>query len=203
MITRKKATRKPAGKKKTGGSVRRKTAKRNPARRTSTKKPVPSVKKNPVKLTRDMTWGKEVKGHPVSGQPCAGRRMSQRDQKLFTKMGKRRAGVTLAKIKDAYGKDYDRLARSKNVAGRKAAPKRKTTAERKPAPQTRKSSLRAGQKVTVSGLPASPQKYVVIDGRYRYQSSHRLLSTARKKQSALQTANPRKRFTIVQLSNNG
>jgi hypothetical protein len=213
MATRKKTTRKPARKKTTGRKpVRRNTAKGKPARRNAAKKPVRNVKK-----TAALTWGKAVKGHPVSGRPCAGRPMSQRDQKLFTKMGKRRAGVTLSKIKAAYGNEYERLAKTKKTAKpaakkkttakRKVTPKRKTTAKRKPAakrkaaPKQRKSSLRSGQKVTVSGLPARPQKYVVIDGRKRYQSSHRLLTTARKKQAALTAANPRKVFTIVQLSN--
>ncbi|MHC4119760.1 MAG: hypothetical protein ACYSWO_19860 [Planctomycetota bacterium] len=196
-------------KRKTTRTIRRNA----PKRKTAARKPVRNVKKKTtVKKGADLTWGKTVKGHPISGRPVAGRKMSQRDQKLFTKMGKRRAGVTLKKIKDAYGNDYEKLAKVKKKvkpAARKAAPKRKTTtrktaprrktAARKTAPK-RKTAIRKGAMVTVSGLPARPQTYVVIDGRARYQSSHRLLSTATKKQAALSAANPRKTFKIVKLN---
>ena len=205
MATTRKKTRKP---------VRKNAAKRKPVRKNTAKKPV----RNAAKKKTALTWGMSVKGHPISGRPVAGRVMSQRDQKLFTKMGKRRAGVTLKTIKEAYGKDYEKLAKVKKKAkpaARKAAPKRKTTtrkpAARKAAPKReaavkRKPAMpRKGKPISVSGIPEKrrPQKYVVVNvtsgNRYIYQSSHRLLTTARKKEAALSTANPRKTFAIVKL----
>ena len=169
------------------------------------------TRKKTTKKKTTLTWGKAVKGHPVSGGPCAGRPMSQRDQKLFTKMGKRRAGVTLKKIKDAYGSDYDKLAKAKKkrkpASKKKATAKRKTTAKRKPAAKKRKttkrkttsSKRRTGKIVRVHGLPSRPQKYVIVDGRMRYETSSRLLSTARKRQKDLEEKFPRKKFRIVML----
>lgn len=202
--TRKRTTRKPVRKNTARKPVRKNTA-RKPVRKNTAKKPVRNAAKKKVALA----WGKTVKGHPISGRPVAGRVMSQRDMKLFTKMGKRRAGVTLTKIKAAYGNDYEKLAKAKKKAkpaARKAAPKRKTMTKRaapkrKTAPKRKSAGPSKGKLVTVSGLPARPQKYVVIDARARYQSSHRLLSTADKKKKALEAANPRKRFNIVKLGN--
>ena len=192
--------------------------------------------KKKVVLKRDLAWGKDVKAHPVSGKPCAGRKMSLRDQKLFTKMGKRRAGVTPSMVKEAYGlkkpaakkpaakkpaakKPATRKPAAKKPAAKKPAARkpaaRKTAAKkpvaRKPAakkPAARKPAARKpkttpkrrkGSTVTVTGLPASPQTYVIVDGRMRYQASSRLLTTARKKISALEAKNPRKVFRIVKL----
>jgi len=170
-------------------AVKKKTT-RKPVRKNAKRKP---VRKNPAKKTT-LSWGKDVKKHPVSGKPCAGRPMSQRDQKLFTKMGKRRAGVTPTMVKEAYGLKPKKAAPKKKVATRKAPPKRKTAVKKKTA-----STRRQGRLVTVSGLPARPQQYVIVDGRLRYQSSHRLLTTARKQQASLESANPRKKFRIVKI----
>jgi len=174
--TKKAAARKsPVRRKKTTTPVKRKIVRRNTA-----KKP---IKKNATKSV-GLTWGKEIKAHPVTGKPCAGRPMSQRDQKLFTKMGKRRAGVTPSTISTVYGKK----TASKKTITRKPAVRKPTTPKR-----------RKGSPVTVTGLPIRPQKFVIVDGLMRYQSSSRLLTTARKKQAALEASNPRKRYRIVVL----
>jgi hypothetical protein len=142
-------------------------------------------KKNAAK--KALTWGKGVV-HPVTKRPCGGRPMSQRDMKLFTKMGKRRAGVTPTKIKEAYGLKK-KAAPKKKVTGRK--PLRKTAAKR----STPKRRL--GSPVKIYGCPVQCQRYVVVDGRMRYQSSHKLLTAARKSQAALEAKFPRKVFRIV------
>lgn len=206
--TRKRTTRKPARKTTARKPIRRNAPKRKPVRKNMTKKPVRNAKKKTA-----LTWGIAVKGHPISGRPCGGRVMSQRDQKLFTKMGKRRAGVTLKMIKEAYGNDYDKLVKAKPAA-RKTAPKRRTTTRKttvkRKAPIRRKTAARKpalppkGKAVSITGGPKSrPQKYIVVNvtsgNRYVYQSSHKLLTTARKKEAALSAANPRKRFAIVKL----
>ena len=134
-----------------------------------------------------LTWGKGVV-HPVTKRPCGGRVMSQRDMKLFTKMGKRRAGVTPTKIKEAYGLKA-KTAPKKKVTGKK--PLRKTAAKR----STPKRRL--GSPVKIYGCPAQCQRFVLVDGRMRYQSSHKLLTAARKKQAALEAKSPRKVFRIV------
>jgi hypothetical protein len=154
-------------------------------------------KRTTKKTTKKLTWGKDVK-HPIRKTPCGGRPMSQRDMKLFTKMGKRRAGVTLSKIKEAYPEIYGKKkvapkkkAAPKKVTGRK--PLRKTAAKR----STPKRKL--GSKITVSGCPRTCQRYVVVDGSNRYQSSHKLLSSARKKQAALEAKFPRKVIRIIDM----
>jgi len=155
-----------------------------------------------------LTWGKDVKAHPVSGKPCAGRPMSQRDQKLFTKMGKRRKGVTPTNVNDVYGVKKP-AAKKKPVAKKKPAAKKtatrkpaaKKTATRKPAAKKAKAApkRRKGSVVTVVGLPVRSEAYVIVDGRMHYQASSRLLTTARKKAAALESQNPRKKFRIVKL----
>jgi hypothetical protein len=140
-----------------------------------------------------LTWGKGVV-HPVTKRPCGGRPMSQRDMKLFTKMGKRRAGVTPTKVKEAYG------LKSKAAPKRKTAPKRKVTGRkplRKTAAKRSTPKRRMGSPVKIYGCPVQCQRYVVVDGSMRYQSSHKLLSAARKKQAALEAKSPRKVFRIV------
>ena len=168
-------------------NARKKTTRRNTGRKPA--------KKNPAKKKAGLTWGKDVKKHPVSGKPCAGRPMSQRDQKLFTKMGKRRAGVTPTMVKEAYG------LKPKKAAKKKAAPKRKTAARkpaaRKTAAKRSTPKRRKGSNVTVKGCPARCQRYVVVDGSMRFQSSHKLLTTARKKVASLEAKSPRKIFRIV------
>jgi len=169
-----------------------------------------TIKKNAKKTTKKttkkaLTWGKGVV-HPVRKTACGGRPMSQRDMKLFTKMGKRRAGVTPTMVKEAYGqkKAAKKPAKKKTVAKRKPAAKKKTTAKKKtPAAKKhigRKGSStkrRLGSTVTISGCPARCQRYVIVDGRMRFQSSSRLLTGARKKVEALVKKHPRKVFRIV------
>ena len=162
------------------------TAKKRTAKKKTTKKTA----------TKKLTWGKFVK-HPVTGRPCGGRVMSQRDMKLFTKMGKRRAGVTPTKVRGAYGgklpakkRTYKKRVPKRNAA-KKAAPKRKTAAKTS-TPKRRKGSV-----VKIHGCPARCQRYVVVDGSMKFQSSHKLLTTARKQQAALEAKFPRKTIRIV------
>lgn len=182
-------------------TTKKKRSAKKAVRKNATKsKP---TRKNPAKKKVVLAWGKAVKAHPVSGKPCAGRPMSQRDQKLFTKMGKRRAGVTPSMVKEAYGLKKNPVAKKKAPAKKTTAKKttaKKKTAKRNPAAKKKtKVSRHKGKMVTVSGLPARPQQYIIVDGRMRYQSSSRLLTTARKKQAALEVQNQRKKFRIVKL----
>lgn len=154
---------------------------------------------------KSLTWGKGV-NHPFTGRPCGGRVMSQRDMKLFTKMGKRRAGVTPTKIKEAYGglkKKVAKVAPKMKVASKrksKSAPKKKVTGRtplRKTAAKRSTPKRRKGSPVKIYGCPAQCQRYVLVDGRMQYQSSHKLLTAARKKQAAFEAKFPRKVFRIV------
>jgi len=147
---------------------------------------------------KPLTWGKGVV-HPVTKRPCGGRVMSQRDMKLFTKMGKRRAGVTPTKVREAYG-GAKKKAAPKRKTYKKRAPKRKYTGRkplRKTAAKRSTPTRRKGSPVKIYKCPAQCQRYVVVDGRMQYQSSHKLLTSARKKQAALEAKNPRKVFRIV------
>ena len=140
-----------------------------------------------------LTWGKGVV-HPVTKRPCGGRVMSQRDMKLFTKMGKRRSGVTPTKIKEAYG------LKKKAAPKKKSAPKKKVTGRkplRKTAAKRSTPKRRMGSPVKIYGCPAQCQRYVIVDGRMRYQSSHKILTAARKKQAVLEAKSLRKVFRIV------
>lgn len=154
-------------------------------KRTTKKRVVKNAAKN------KLTWGKGVV-HPVTKRPCGGRPMSQRDMKLFTRMGKRRAVVTPTKVKEAYG--------LKKNAAKKASPKKKVTGRkplRKTAAKRSTPKRRLGSPVRIYGCPARCQRYVVVDGSMRYQSSHKLLTAARKKQAALEAKSKRKVFRIV------
>jgi hypothetical protein len=68
---------------------------------------------------------------------------------------------------------------------------RKRTATR------RTTTRRTGSKVTVRGVPASSQRYVIVDGSMTFQTSSRLLSGARKHVAALAKKHPKKVFRIV------
>lgn len=77
-------------------------------------------------------------------------------------------------------------------------PARKTVRKTTRKPAARKSTTRrTGSKVTVRGVPARSQRYVVVDGSMIYQASSRLLSGARKHAMALQKKYPKKLFRIV------
>jgi len=179
--TRKKTARKPVRRNATKRTTRKATT-RKPMRRNATKK----------KTTTSLTWAKSCTKHPVTGKPCAGRVMSKRDQKLFTKVGKRRAGVTPTMVKEAYG--LKATSAKKKTTARKSTAK-KTTA-RKPAAR-KTTAKRKGSSVTVSKVPARAQRFVIVDGRMAYQSSSKLLTSARKKVGELEKKFPRKTFRIV------
>jgi hypothetical protein len=183
-------SRKKTAKKKT-------TAKRRPAAKKKT------TKKNAAKKV--LKWGKGVV-HPVTKRPCGGRAMSQRDQKLFTRMGKRRAGVTPTKVREAYGlkkparqpakkkavaKRPARKAATKRKPARKAAPKKRTMAAKKKAPKGyREKKVSPGR---------SRFKYVIFDASGRDHYGCNKLTDARRKLKELKAEKPKAKLQIYEM----
>lgn len=137
-------------------TAKKTTAKRRPAAKKKTAaKRRPAAKKKTVKKTGDLKWAKGV-NHPVTKRPCGGRVMSQRDKKLFTRVGKRRASTTLAMIREAYGlkKKPARKPAKKKTAARKPAAKKKTTAKRRPVAKKKTTARKPAKKKAAARNPA-------------------------------------------------
>lgn len=173
--------------------------KKTPAKRRPAAKKRTAKKKVTKKTYSRMTWGKGVV-HPVTKRPCGGRAMSLRDQKLFTRMGKRRFGVTPTKVREAYGLKKP-AAKPKKRAAKKTAPKRrpaKKTAPQKRTTSAKKKAPRGYREKKVSAGRAK-FKYVIFDasGRDRYGSNK--LTDARSKLKELKAALPKAKLKIYEM----
>jgi hypothetical protein len=162
----------------------------------------PAAKKRLVTKGGDLRWGKGVI-HPVTKTPCGGRPMSQRDKKLFTRMGKRRAGVTPTMVSVAYGLKKPARKATKKVVKKKTAAKRPA---RKAAPKKRTTTKSSAKKKTPRGFKekkVSPGRakfrYVIFDasGKDRYGTQR--LSDARRKLKELKKEHPMAKLQIWQM----
>lgn len=179
------------------------TAKRRPAaKKKAAAKRRPAAKKKATK--KGLTWGNGVV-HPVTKRPCGGRPMSQRDQKLFTRMGKRRAGVTPTKVREAYGlrKPARKPAKKKTMTKR---PARKTTAKRRPAKKAAPKKRTAAKKPAPRGYrekSVSPGrakfKYVIFDASGRDHYGSNKLTDARRKLKELKVEKPKAKLQIFEM----
>jgi hypothetical protein len=179
----------------------RKTKKRTTKKRPTKRKAAPRKK-----TTKRAAPKWRCDKHPVTGKPCKGRAMSKRDQRLFTVTGKRRKGVGIVKIREAYG--------LRKPAKKKAAPKRKTTAKRKPAkrkatakrkPAKRKAApkRRTAKKTAPRGklTPAQAKmNYFILDTSGRVVSSSKKITTIRAKYAQLTKQHPRRKFRVIKRS---
>jgi hypothetical protein len=148
--------------------------------------------------------------HPVTKKPCKGRVMSKRDQKLFTVAGKRRKGVGIVKIREAYGlrkpavKKKKAAPKRKPAAKKRAAPKRKPAARKKKAAPKRKPAAKkstGGRKVTIPANKLTPaqakKRYFILDvnGKVVYATMKKSNLVA--KFAALTKQHPRRKFSAV------
>jgi hypothetical protein len=180
--------------------------KKTTKKKTTAKRRPAAKKKVAKKKAAGLKWGNGVV-HPVTKRPCGGRPMSQRDQKLFTRMGKRRAGVTPTKVREAYGlkKPARKPAKKKTTAKRPVKKKRAT--KRNPAKKTapKKRTSASGKKATKGyrEMKVNPGrsrfKYVIFDASGRDHYGCNKLTDARRRLKELKVEKPKAKLQIYEM----
>jgi hypothetical protein len=129
--------------------------------------------------------------HPVTKKPVGGLVRSMRDSKLFKRSGKRKAGVTAAKIRAAYG-----------LAPKKRPVKRTAKKTVKKVKVSRSKKLGVGKTFIIKRAPKRMTRYVIVDGSGKFCARAIKKSTGVAKIRLLKEKYPRRRFRLLDTKSN-
>lgn len=190
--------RKPAARRRTTVTKRTTTARRRP---TTSRTRSRTISRNQAKKTIKKTvtrkgsvhWMTGVV-HPVTGKQVGGHVRSMRDSKLFKRSGKRKAGVTAAKIRAVYG-----LAPKKRVVKRATKKTIKKTTKRvvRKAKVSRSKKMGVGKTFIIKRAPRRMTRYVIVDGSGKFCARAIKKSTGVAKVRLLKEKYPRRRFRLL------